>query len=303
MRIRQAAAGFLTGYFATGDHSPKTAAAYTCDLRQFLAHVGRNLALKSVGPEVIEGWVGQLKDDGYAPASIQRKTVTLRVFFHYWVRRGALDSSPFWRIKIRFGPRLRLPKTIAESEVKRLYKQAEDNLRAQTDGLPGRYLALRNLALLDLLFMTGIRVGEATALDLDSFDHEESCFRVRGKGNRVRLAFLVRKKNQDIQRRHLSLRRSLPYPAEALFLNTRGGRLSPQGVANVLRNLKTQAGIDRHLTPHMLRHTVASLLLRNGADLRVVQEFLGHASIVSTQRYTHVSKGQLVSALKKHHVP
>jgi integrase/recombinase XerD len=163
------------------------------------------------------------------------------------------------------------------------------------------YRALRNLALVDLLFATGIRVGEASALDVEDFLVAESVFRVQGKGGRPRLAFVVDEQTVRIQREHVETRSGVVTGSPALFLNASGERLSTQGMANIIAQFRNEAGIKRHVTPHMLRHTVATLLLRNGVDIRVVQEFLGHASIATTQRYTHIAKEHLIGVLRKHH--
>jgi integrase/recombinase XerC len=146
-----------------------------------------------------------------------------------------------------------------------------------------------------------MRVGEVSALDIKDFAIEEGVFRVQGKGGRDRLAFIVDEETVRVQREHLEARKGIATESPALFLNNSGARLSTQGIANVISRLRRGAGIERHITPHMLRHTVATLLLRNGADIRVVQEFLGHTSIVTTQRYTHISKEHLIGVLRKHH--
>lgn len=163
------------------------------------------------------------------------------------------------------------------------------------------YRALRNLALVDLLFATGLRVGEVSALNLKDFALAESVFKVRGKGGRDRLAFVVDEQSIRVQRDHVSARSRLVSESPALFLNASGERLSTQGIANIIAQFRREAGIDRHITPHMLRHTVATLLLRNGVDIRIVQEFLGHASIATTQRYTHVTKDHLIRVLRERH--
>ncbi len=138
-------------------------------------------------------------------------------------------------------------------------------------------------------------------MDVKDFLVEEGVFRVKGKGGRDRLALVVDKETVNIQREYLKARMRTKIDDPALFLNSTGGRLSTQGIANVITQLRRQAKIERHITPHMLRHTVATLLLRNGADIRVVQEFLGHTSIATTQRYTHVTKEHLLKVLRKHH--
>lgn len=115
------------------------------------------------------------------------------------------------------------------------------------------------------------------------------------------MAFVVDEQTVRIQREHIDARSRLASESPALFLNASGQRLSTQGIANTIAQFRKDAGIKRHVTPHMLRHTVATLLLRNGVDIRVVQEFLGHASIATTQRYTHVSKDHLVQVLRERH--
>jgi integrase/recombinase XerD len=140
-----------------------------------------------------------------------------------------------------------------------------------------------------------------SSLNVTDFLVPESVFCVKGKGGRDRLAFVVDKQTLRIQQEHLKLRMLLDSENPALFLNSSCQRLSTQGIANILSQFRKDAGIERHVTPHMLRHTVATLLLRNGVDIRIVQEFLGHASIATTQRYTHVSKEHLIQVLRERH--
>ena len=241
--------------------------------------------------------------------------VALKVFCSYWLRRGKLAESPFWRVHVNFGRIEQLPRALTEVEMKELLIQAgrehwaadvprkgaalagRRNSRASST----RYRALRNLALVDLLFATGVRVGEASTLNVEDFTTVESVFRIRGKGGRDRLAYLVDEQTVLIQRKHSEERSQLVTKSPALFLNSSGERLSTQGMANIIAKFRRDAGIERHITPHMLRHTVATLLLRHGMDIRVVQEFLGHASIATTQRYTHVVKEHLIGELRKHH--
>jgi len=146
-----------------------------------------------------------------------------------------------------------------------------------------------------------MRVGETSSLNVADFRVEEAIFRVQGKGGRDRIACVVDDETLRIQQEHLSARERFDTSCTALFLNVSGERLSTQGIANVIAQLRKEAGIERHITPHMLRHTVATLLLRNGADIRVVQEFLGHTSIATTQRYTHITKEHLIGVLRKYH--
>lgn len=315
MQLRQASDEFLQGYFSTHERKKKTKDAYCSDLAQFVAFAGGNIGLIALSSTTIEQWAAHLRQKGYSPVSIRRKMVVLKVFCSYWIRKGTLQESPFWRVKLSFGRVEQLPRTLTEGEMRSLLVQAKHNyfaiksrpnisgtISGQSSQVSSRaYRELRNLALVDILFATGMRVGEVSSLDLQDFQVEEARFRVKGKGGRDRLAYVVNDDTVRYQRTHVQARAQIKTDSPALFLNASGERLSTQGIANVIAQLRREAGIDRHITPHMLRHTVATLLLRNGMDIRVVQEFLGHASIVTTQRYTHVAKEHLIGGLKKYH--
>lgn len=315
MHLTQAIAEFINGHFSTHDRSKKTRYAYSLDLDQFVAFVGKEFVLDQLSGVLIEQWAADLRNKGYSPASMRRKIVVLKVFCSYWLRRGVLNESPFWRVKLSLGRIEQLPRSLSEREIKTLLVQAgrvdESGeiqrkgpalaRRRELSGSFGDYRSLRNLALLDLLFATGMRVGEASALDINDFNVMESVFRIKGKGGRHRLAYIVDKETIRIQRSHLELRASFESESKALFINAARERLSTQGIANVITAFRQEAGLERNITPHMLRHTVATLLLRSGVDIRVVQEFLGHASIATTQRYTHVAKDHLIGVLRKHH--
>lgn len=315
MQMNQACVKFVSGYFSTNERAEKTKAAYRSDLRQFVVFAGEDLVLKSLSGALVERWCAHLRQRGYSPTSIRRKMVVLRVFCSYWVRKRSLRESPFWRVKLSYGRAEQLPRALSAREMRKLLSQARRKSSSaaalanaegeiRTDALTAsspEYRAIRNLALVDLLFATGLRVGEVSSLNVQDYFMRESVFRVKGKGGRDRLALVVGDETVRIQRKHLEARTRVGTRSHALFLNSSGRRLTTQGIANVIARLREEAGIERHVTPHMLRHTVATLLLRNGVDIRVVQEFLGHASIVTTQRYTHITKEHLAGVLRKRH--
>lgn len=316
MRLKDANVEFLSGYFSTHGRRKKTEAAYRSDLSQFQSFAGEDFGLQSLDSSMIERWAAYLRDENYSPASIRRKIVVLKVFCSYWVRKGVLTESPFWRVKLSFGRIEQLPRALTEREMRSLIGRAwrnylnvstrQDELevpaQAKTQRASSRdYRALRDLALVDLLFATGMRVGEVSTLDVRDYFTREAVFRVQGKGGRDRLAFVVDEQTLRIQRAHVDARARMGTDSPALFINASGGRLSTQGITNIIARLRREARIKRHVTPHMLRHTVATLLLRNGVDIRVVQEFLGHASIATTQRYTHITKEHMVRVLRKRH--
>lgn len=313
MQIDQACIEFLKGYFSTHERSEKTKAAYLSDINQFRDFVGSDLGILLINGTHIECWAADLREKGYSPASIRRKIVVLKVFCSYWVRNGAMSESPFWRVKISYGRIEQLPRALTEIEMQGILRQAKhEYLAVMTDNGIKEYLKttktsatnyrkLRNLALLELLFATGMRVGEVSSIDVEDFLLDDSLFKIKGKGGRERLAFIVDKAALQILKEYVKIRNKIETKASALFLNPTGDRLSTQGIAKIIARLREKGGVKRNVTPHMLRHTVATLLLRNGLDIRIVQEFLGHASITTTQRYVHIVKEHMIRELKNRH--
>src|SRR5215212_8693580 len=199
MRLKDANAEFLSGYFSTHGRRKKTEAAYRSDLTQFQAFAGEDFGLQSLDSSVIERWAAYLRQEKYSPASIRRKIVVLKVFCSYWVRKGVLSESPFWRVKLSFGRIEQLPRALTEREMRSLLGRAWRNYLTVSTGqdapeataqtgkrraLSREYRALRDLALVDLLFATGMRVGEVSSLNVQDFTPGESVFRIRGKGGR-----------------------------------------------------------------------------------------------------------------------
>src|SRR5205807_2115397 len=209
------------GYFSTHERRDKTKAAYRSDLVQFAEFAGKSVVLAALDSGLIERWAASLHQQEYSPASIRRKIVVLKVFCSYWVRKGVLQESPFWRVKLSFGRIEQLPRALTEREMRSLLGRAWRNyLTVSTEqgepeamtqirkrGVLSRdYRALRDLALVDLLFATGMRVGEVSALDTRDYFTREAVFRVQGKGGRDRLAFIVDEQTVRIQRAHMEAR-------------------------------------------------------------------------------------------------
>jgi site-specific recombinase XerD len=295
----------LDGYFSTCRRSAKTYAAYKTDLRQLKEHVGPAESLGSITADTLEKWAQDMREHGYCAVSIRRKFATARVFFSYWVRKGAIENSPLWRIRLDLGRERLLPRSLSGADAKLLIEKAweetgDSGKPANKPSDPG-FLRLRNLAAIEVLFATGMRVGELVSLSFPDWREEDASFLVKGKGGRQRLAFLPDDRSLNAVQRYLANRRSLSLDNDAVFLNSIGRRISTQGIARVIVRSAQSAGISNRVTPHMLRHTVATLLLRFGADIRVVQEVLGHASIATTQRYTHVCKEHMLSTLRARH--
>ena len=305
MHLTDAVEQFMTGYFATCRRSDKTVAAYRIDLAQLRAHVGGTEPLETIKPDCLESWAAGLRSRGYASVSIRRKFATARVFFSYWVRQGAIERSPLWRIRLDLGRERVLPRNLAPSDAQRLIEEVWHKIDVCRTAIrragDSRFLRIRDLAAVEILFATGIRVGELVSLGLRDWREDDASFIVNGKGARQRLALLPDSRSLKAVKLYLSHRAGMNLSHDGLLINAAGERISTQGIARILAKTAHDGGVTAKVTPHMIRHTVATLLLRYGADIRVVQEVLGHASIATTQRYTHVSKEHMFATLRERH--
>jgi integrase/recombinase XerD len=258
--------------------SARTVDAYRRDLRLLAAWHGGPIA--DLGVEELERWLASLRADGLASSTIARRTAAARAFFKHQQLLGARGDNPAAALQSPKRTR-RLPRTLSASEAERLIDAAQ--------GVSPR--AMRDRALVELLYGAGLRVSEALGLTKASVDLDERLVRVVGKGAKERLVPLGRPAAEAV-RRYLALgrphldRRHRP----DLFLNARGGALTRAGAFLILRRLAEKAGLDpSRIHPHLLRHSFATHLLEGGADLRSVQEMLGHADLGTTELYTHVT--------------
>jgi integrase/recombinase XerC len=239
-------------------------------------------SLDEVDKNVLRDYLYQLMESGFARTSIARKLSAVRSFYRYLQREELVTGSPAATIS---SPKLdrKLPEFLSQEETTRLV-EAPDILAPAGQ---------RDRAFLELLYASGLRVSELAGLNVDQINLETKEIRVWGKGSKERIVLIGEPAAQALsvylkQGRPKLSRRGIP----ALFLNQEGGRLTVRSVQNLVQSYAKQAGIDKDVHPHMVRHTFATHLLNGGADLRVVQELLGHASLSSTQIYTHVSKSQ-----------
>lgn len=307
MKVETAISQFLSAHFDNSDRSPKTRRAYECDLRQFNTFIQSRQeteAIANVTPDVIEAWVAHLITQESAPATIKRKLATLRCFLNHCVLRTDLSDSPASRLRFRFGSSARMPKSLDLDEAKLLLQTARQKMRdAESNETDRRaFFAMRNATIIELMMATGLRVSELTGLNIDSINWSEMSLLVNGKGMRQRLAFFSVEELSKLIRAYFNCRLIADAATSALFINHRGNRISEQGVAYVIKQICNGVETRIHVTPHVLRHTAATLLLQNGVDVRLVQEFLGHSSITTTQRYTHVTRQHLKAVLEtKHH--
>lgn len=308
MRLTKAVDQFLEGYFSTCQRSDKTIRAYSLDLGQFCTFRGARQDLRGVLPEHLEEWAEELKEVEYAPTSIRRKFASLKVFFNYCVRKRMISYSPTSHLRLDLAPSKVLTRALTQGEMEQILQQARSEYRVASErgeGSPEEFLALRNWILIEILYGTGIRVGELVGLRMGDFLDEDGAFVINGKGGRQRLSFLPDVQALERCRRYRSLRieemQGQGSAAVPLFTVGAGMSLTTHHVTRLLSSFARTGGVGRRVTPHMVRHTAATLLLRNGADLRVIQEYLGHSSIATTQRYTHVSKDHLRETVSRYH--
>jgi len=264
--------------------SPRTLESYARDLRQFADWADdRTLDARSIERSHIRSYLGRRRDDGLSARSAARALSAIRGLFRFLVSSETLDSDPTATIR---SPSLwrTVPHALSTTEVESLLA-APDTSTA---------LGLRDRAMLETLYATGLRVSELVGLTTDRVRLDPGFVRVVGKGRKERLVPLGLSAIGWIERYLESGRAQLDrHRRPELFLNFRGGALTRQGFWKILRRHTTAAGIRSRLTPHVLRHSFATHLVENGADLRAVQMMLGHASLTTTEIYTHVARERL----------
>lgn len=278
--------------------SSHTVRAYVHDV----ASLGVFVARGGGGPHVASGllgvtypalrrWLAQLRTRGYASATVTRKAATVRTFYAWTLRRGLTRSNPA-SLLARPSGSSRLPTVLKPSEAAALAEAPAD---------PGP-LALRDRAALELLYGCGIRVAELSGLDVDDVELELGRVRVMGKGSKERVVPLG-EPAADAVRAYLQHGRGRDIVQEphALFHNRKGKRMSPRDLRAMLERYRRLVLADRKVSPHTLRHSFATHLLEGGADIRAVQELLGHASLATTQLYTHLSKRTVFEAFRRSH--
>lgn len=276
------------------DASPHTVRNYTSDLEQFrdFAKTVRSpenaLALEDVDADLILSFLNALHGQGVGHRTLARKVSALRSFLDYFQRQNVLPNNAARQVRT---PKVRrpLPDVLPIDHVLALL-----NTEATEP------LQVRDQAILELFYATGIRVGELVTLDLRDVDLQGGTLRVRGKGKRERQVFFGRTARDALQA-YLDIRRPQNPSDAALFLNHRGRRLSTRGVQLLVKKHCEQTGLPPSTSPHTLRHAFATHLLDNGADLRSIQELLGHRRLSTTQQYTHVSTARLFDVYDRAH--
>lgn len=287
------ALSLFDGHLKAQNRSENTLIAYNNDITQFIDFTTRelniepeSLTVEQVDIYIVRSFLGELTDQGMERKSMARKLSALRAFFKFLCREGILQKSPVQRIAT---PKLgrKLPHFLFLEQVEKLLQTPDC----------ATLLGARDQMILELLYGSGLRVSELAGLNRLDVDSEGSLLRVRGKGSKERLVPLTKYAIEAIQA-YLQKREDQQV---ALLLNYQGSRLSTRSIRRILEKVALEAGLSQHLHPHMLRHSFATHLLDGGADLRSVQELLGHAKLSSTQIYTHLTRERLLEVYEQSH--
>jgi len=274
--------------------SPHTIDAYRRDLLQLAAYLdSRKIRLPRADNLVLRGWLAELHDRHLSKTSVARKLAAVRSFFQFCLKRRILDDNP---AKIVSRPKLDspVPGFLSESEIGQFLDLPDSEDR----------LGPRDRAIFEMFYATGIRVSELVGLDLADVGLDERLIRVRGKGRKERIVPFGRTAGECLTV-YLKTRPGFivngNFDEPAVFLNYRGERISARSVERLVSKYIRRTSVRRKISPHSLRHSFATHLLGRGADLRVIQELLGHSSLATTQKYTHLDLPQLLDVYRKSH--
>ncbi|HNQ50672.1 MAG TPA: tyrosine recombinase XerC [Candidatus Omnitrophota bacterium] len=267
------------------NYSVHTILNYRLDLEEFRSFL-KEQPVEKVDYLAVRKYLAVLKERNLQPRSINRKLSALRTFFRFLTREGFIKANPVASI---LSPKLdkHLPQFLTE----------EDTVRLIESSIPGNLAGLRDRAILETFYSTGIRISELVGLNDDDVDMISGIVKVRGKGKKERIVPIGEQALSAI-RRYLEKRES---HSAALFLNPRRARISDRGVRYMFRKYLRKAGLKQGVSPHTLRHSFATHMLNRGADLRTVQELLGHANLGTTQIYTHLTTERLKAVYAKAH--
>jgi len=281
--VEERLAGYFRYLLAERNLSQYTLRNYRSDLSHFFAYMKDTLeaAPLDINRGLFRAYLAQIRADGFAPASITRKVSTIHSFYRYLLMNGHTDRDLLSGVSAPKKPK-RLPSFLSQDRLEALLESASGTSP----------LSVRDRAILELLYASGIRLSEVTSANLADLDLEEQTLRVRGKGNKERIV-LMGNAAKDWLRTYLEgVRPNLAVDSQetAIFLSRQGGRLSSRSVQKLVRKYAKKAHLPQGVWPHLLRHTFATHMLDGGAELRVVQELLGHSDLNTTQIYLHVTE-------------
>jgi integrase/recombinase XerD len=278
----------ITGYLTYCEYQKKLSAksikAYTIDLTQFRRHtVSENIPAKTE----ISVYITHLHKT-YSPQTVKRKIASIRAFLNYLEFEEIVSENPMKKIKTKFQVPQMLPRTIPLTVIESILRTAYQELQ-QAKTAYALKTSLRNTTILELLFVTGLRISELCSLNTNYVDLDNGSIRIIGKGSKERVLQIGNQEVLSILRRYAKENATHIHETGYFFVNRLSSHISEQSVRFLIRRLCTKAAVGQNITPHMFRHSFATLLLEEDVDIRYIQRMLGHSSILTTQIYTHVT--------------
>lgn len=276
----------------------KTTKSYSIDLKQYYKFINDN-AIHWYDKKSIEKYI-ELMHSKYKPKSVKRKIASLKAFFHFLETEEIIELNPFHKIQIKYKEPFLLPKTIPLKTIEIIINFAYSERKKQTTPYSQK-TALRNTLILELLFATGMRISELCSLTTEQIDFSDYIIKIYGKGSKERLIQICNKNVQNLLDEYKKTFHFELKNYDYFYINRFYNRLSEQSVRNMIGHYSKKAGINIHITPHMFRHSFATLLLEEDVDIRYIQQMLGHSSITTTQIYTHTSINKQKNILSTKH--
>ncbi len=276
----------------------KTLRAYKIDLTQFSLRIAKE-NVSDINTDILERFIADLHRN-YKPKTVKRKLASIKALFHYMEYKDYIAVTPFNKIFVKFREPVILPKTIPLTVIEKLLSTIYTQCQT-AETIYKRRNALRDAAVIELLFATGIRISELCSLKVDNIDLKEYSILIYGKGSKERRLKICNPDVRHILSQYYSEFRKEIECCQYFFVNQCRRPLSDQAVRRMIKHYSSLAGVDLHITPHMFRHTFATCLLEADVDIRYIQEMLGHSSINITQIYTHVSMAKQMDILETKH--
>lgn len=286
----------ITQLKITKNLQEQTLKAYSSDITNFLNYINK----ETIEQIDILNYINYLFDEKkLKDRSIKRKIISLKIYFNFLEDNSIIKTNPFTKLKFKFKQEKKLPKTLQKNEVKKLLETAYNELNSSKTTYK-KFETIRNISLLEILISTGIRIQEASLITLNDISLQEKTIIIHGKGRKERQLFILNKYVLSSLKNWLTIRKTSSPKCNNIFINKYGNPLSIHSIENIFRKYKTLSNINIKATPHYLRHTFATNLLTNGADIRSVQEILGHSSISTTQIYLEISSNRKKQVLQKY---
>lgn len=286
----------ITQLKITKNLQDQTLKAYSSDITNFFNYINKD----TIEQIDILNYINYLFDEKkLKDRSIKRKIISLKIYFNFLEDNSIIKTNPFTKLKFKFKQEKKLPKTLQKNEVKKLLETTYNELNSSKTTYK-KFETIRNISLLEILISTGIRIQEASLITLNDISLQEKTIIIHGKGRKERQLFILNKYVLSSLKNWLTIRKTSSPKCNNIFINKYGNPLSIHSIENIFRKYKTLSNINIKATPHYLRHTFATNLLTNGADLRSVQEILGHSSISTTQIYLEISSNRKKQVLQKY---